>query len=122
MKSFYIALCVLALLTAAIGLNYIYINKVSNQLSTVIDEIKGTDAKEASQKISDLKEIWSREKIKISMSVGYVALNKVDDSISSLEAALDEKSQYDFHNCLSILENAVKELTRLEKFSVFNIL
>lgn len=122
MKSFYIALCVLILLVATIVLNCIYINKVSNDLVSVIEEIKNASPNDLASKIDDLEGIWSNEKIKISTSIGYVTINKIDDTISSIKAACEEQSLYDFKNYLSILENAVRELTRLENFSVFNIL
>ncbi len=122
MKSFYIALCVLILLVATIVLNCIYINNVSNRILFAIEEIKKAEINGSKAIIDELDRLWNEEMIKISMSVGYITINKIDDTISSLKVACDEESQYDFYNHISILENAVSELSRLENFSVFNII
>ena len=122
MKSFYIALALLALLAVAIALNYLYINNVSNRLLEITSTISHATNDEIGRHIYEIYSYWSEEKNKISMSVGYVTLDKIDDTISSLQVAYLNDEKYEFEHYLAILENSARELARLEHFSVFNIL
>ena len=122
MKSFYIALAILVLLVFAITLNYLYINNVSNHLLEMVSTIRTSSLENRGKHIDEIYSYWSEEKNKISMSVGYVTLNKMDDTISSLQIAYIDDEGYEFEHYLAILENSARELARLERFSVFNIL
>ena len=122
MKSFYIALAMLALLVLAIALNYLYINNVSNRLLEMTSTVCNSSIKDRGKHIDEIYSYWSEEKNKISMSVGYVTLDKIDDTISSLRVAYLSDEEYEFDHYLAILENSARELARLERFSVFNIL
>lgn len=122
MKSFYIALAILVLLVFAITLNYLYINNVSNRLLEMASTIAHATGDEIGRYIDEMHSYWSAEKKKISMSVGYVTLNKIDDTISSMQVAYLNDKKYEFEHYLAIIENSASELARLERFSVFNIL
>ena len=122
MKSFYIALALLALLAVAIALNYLYINNVSNRLLEMTSTIAHATSDEIGRQIDEMYFYWSDKKNKISMSVGYVTLNKIDDTISSLQVAYINNEEYELEHFLAILENSARELARLERFSIFNIL
>ena len=122
MKSFYVALAILVLLVFAITLNYLYINNVSKHLLEMVSTIRTSSPENKGNHIDEIYSYWSEEKNKISMSVGYVTLNKMDDTISSLQIAYFDDEKYEFEHYLAILENSARELARLERFSVFNIL
>ena len=122
MKSFYVALAILVLLVFAITLNYLYINNVSKHLLEMVSTIRTSSPENKGKHIDEIYSYWSEEKNKISMSVGYVTLNKMDDTISSLQIAYFDDEKYEFEHYLAILENSARELARLERFSVFNIL
>ena len=94
-------------------------------MSDLISKARETDfenTESVARSVQDISEYWNRQKKKISMSVSYNGIDKVDDSISVLNAAFSEKNRSEYGKALSMLAEAAEKIARLERISIENIL
>lgn len=125
MKSFIIAAIVLATILCAIFLNCLYINNVKENMTNLISAAQRTDfenSEAVEQTVQNIADYWDQQKKKVSLSVSYNGIDKIDDGISVLRAACSGKNKDEYDKALSMLIEASDKIARLERISIENIL
>ena len=122
MKCFVLAILILGLITSAITLNCLYINKVSNSLLSLIERAiyEGIDGE--TNHITKINEEWTKTRKILSMSVSFIELDKIDTQLIVAKNAYDTGDAIEYERYMKLLKASFENLKRLEKLSVFNIL
>lgn len=121
MRFFYIALIILAVTLSIMIANCIYIKNVSNHLIDAVRSAERLNVHDAIDTVNKIYDYWESQRGKVSLSVSYIEIDRVDDYIVMLKTAADNKNEYEYQNALNLLRDAAEEIARLEKFEFYNI-
>ena len=122
MKALIASLILFAILLAGVIANCIYVNRISDDLVQQAKKI-GTIYDEGTiPKLENLKKHFKKHEAILLLSQSYISVNKVDDCIDGAIAYAKSEDESGFQNSKAILLNAIYDLSRLEKFSIKNIL
>ena len=122
MKALIASLIIFGILLIGIIVNCVYVNRISEDLLLQINSIGGVEDAGALSKLENLKMHFEKHEGILLLSLSYLAVNKVDDSIDGAIAYAKYGDESGFQNAKAILINAINDLARLEKLSFKNIL
>ena len=122
MRAFLISLLLFSIMLAAIGTNFSYINSLTEMLLEKIDLLSFSEFEHTQNLLKEIRNRFDKERGIILLSISYTTVNKVSDSIDSTIAYLSAHDEPGFENAKAILKNAVRDLSRLDRFSPDNIL
>ena len=121
MKSFWIAMLLLAATLVGIGVNYIYINEVSDELYERIDRLPDVRDPGCVSEAEDICQYWDEHVNTVGLSVGYTVVDRVSEQAVTLAACAACADFYGFQTALALLRDAVGDMRRLERFSIGNL-
>ena len=121
MKYFIIALACLVAVVGIIIFNGIYINGVSQKLLSYIDQAEQIDVSQSSDITKTIYNFWNKEFGKVSLSVRYSEIDRVDDHVAMLMAASESCDADEYKKALELLRGAAEEIARLEQLKFSNI-
>ena len=121
MKYFIIALACLVAVVGIIIFNGIYINGVSQKLLSYIDQAEQIDVSQSSDITKTIYNFWNKEFGKVSLSVRYSEIDRVDDHVAMLMAASESCDTDEYKKALELLRGAAEEIARLEQLKFSNI-
>lgn len=120
MRSLIISLALFLCLCVCIVFNFIYINKTAGQLYELIESLQCST--EYEDDLLRLERLWEKSSGVFGLSVSYREIDHFGETLLSLRAAFDAGNSADFGNYRLLLIDAVDEISRLERFSVDNLL
>lgn len=120
MKVFYITAAIFLALVCLIIANFIYINKITEEMAALTENIKSSD--DPSTEISVLDEYWKSKRVTVGLSVSHLIVGKISDSIASMKTFAESGEKVFLDREIALFEENVRELRRLEQFSFENIL
>lgn len=120
MKTFYTALCVFSLLCLIIICNVFFIAQTEETLSHMLYTLPC--CKEAKESLDTLNTFWQKRRIAASLSVSFDAIKEMDDRLTELYSALQNGEEKEFEKARALALNAAERLSRLERFSLENII
>ncbi len=116
MKTFFFILVLFSALLTLVALNYIYMNKISDEL------LKKAEALECdASSVSALISVWIPEKVRIGYSVGSYKIREIDDLLDTLLIYSKFSDSKSFEVTRAQLVNAISELDEFESFGFSNI-
>ena len=121
MKVLYTAIILFMVMIAVVVVNYIYINRVCDRMYVMASQAPGVDEEGCYGQVSILDDVWQENQKYVCLSVSYVELNQIGNSISSMKAFAQTKDAAEFENARRILLNTIREVRRLESFTVETI-
>ncbi len=120
MRSFIITLALFLSVCVAISFNYSYINSVAEfVVDCVSEENFETDPETA---IDRLDSFWKDNSSIVGMSVGYRELDRMSDLIIDLRTYFELGNASEVIRIRALIEETADEISRLEKFSIENLL
>ncbi len=122
MKALIASLIIFGILLTVILLNCIYVNRTSRELVLQAKSIGTIYDDTATSNLESLKKRFKRNEELLLLSLSYVTVDKVDDCIDCAIAYANSDDEAGFQNAKALLINAIYDLSRLEKFSIKNIL
>ena len=122
MKALFASLIIFAVLLAGISANCVYINRISKDLQLQAKKLENIYDPTTLENLEKLKKHFKKHEKILLLSSSYITVNKVDDSIDGAIAYARSKDESGFQNAKAVLINAIYDLSRLEKFSIKNIL
>lgn len=122
MKGFIITLILFAILISIVIINSFYVNNIINDIKNEITSLKTIPCEENAIIIKQIKSKWEKDSIWVSLSVSYEDIEELTDMIASLEASNSVKDYNQFKLYYELILNSIKDIGRLERFSVKNIL
>lgn len=113
MKSFVISLSVLSVIIAAIVLNCIYINNVTDSLIFMTENLTKEE-----ESIKQLSEKWDKEKFCVCISTTHRATDDVEKNIEILKTKIEKSNFDDFEEYKKMLIIALEEVKKVEEVSL----
>lgn len=120
MKAWIVSLCLFVLLLGIIVFNAVYVHRVSDHLSEVLNSLSA-DAANTQDELDALDAYWEKHHPLVALSIGYRELDHVSETLISLRAAYQSRNVSDFELYRQLCVDAADELARLEKFSIENL-
>lgn len=122
MKSFLVALLLLALMLCGITCNAIYINKVANQMNQLVSALPDIGEEGCLEQALNIQQYWEQNASYVGLSVSYLITDRVSEQASVLSACAACNDFYGFRTALALLQDAIGDMRRLERFSIENLL
>lgn len=119
MKTFWAALVLFAVLLGAVVLNFFHINHVADELNRQLDALPACE--QASEALEEMYRYWDGHKKCASLSVSYEVLYKMEENITDMRSAVAQKEENEFEKARALMRISIRQMRRLEKFSVENI-
>ncbi len=121
MKSFVVTLLLLAGMMLGIFANSLYINNVANTMLQMLDELPDLSDDNCPAMARNILDYWNRQTVFVDLSVSYTMVDRVTEQASLLVAAAEIGDLYGFRAALSLLRDAVGDMSRFDRFSAESI-
>ena len=121
MRVFWVSLILAGLMLAGIGINYIYINDVSDELYRQLDAMPDAEAPNCIMAANALCEYWEKHVDIVGLSVSYTIVDRLSEQAATLVACAECGDFYGFRTALALTRDAVGDMRRLETFSIGNL-
>lgn len=122
MKSFVATLLLLVAMLFGILFNALYINKVANEMTSMLNALPQIGHPDCVAATSALEEYWSRQVRTVDLSVNYSVVDRVTEQVALLSTCAKTGDLYGYYSALTLLRNALEDLAHTEKPGVWNIL
>lgn len=122
MRGFIITVCFFIILIICIILNFIYINRVHDDMHQMVSQLASAPCEENKEQIEKIQEYWESKISILSISVNFREIDNLSNAIDSLSAANNSNNQTQFAIYKELTQNAIDAMMRLEKFSIRNII
>jgi hypothetical protein len=127
-KGSLIALAILLLIAAAVGANAVYIHHVTDRLLTALEALPAeppsadTLASEILPAIQSLRQKFEAHVPLLGITVPHSVIDRVTEILKLLETHARTGNLPEYTATLTLLQELAKEIARLERLSVSNIL
>lgn len=122
MKTLFITATVFLLLCIAMFLNYKYINNTVEELTDLTNSLDITNKKECEETLLKITEKWEKSTDIFSLSVSFREIDYLGEVLISLSHYCKVGNESEFEKYKEMLLDAIDGVSRLERFSVINIL
>ena len=122
MKTLFITATVFLLLCIALFLNYKYINNTVEELTDLTNSLDITNKKECEETLLKITEKWEKSTDRFSLSVSFREIDYLGEVLISLSHYCKVGNESEFEKYKELLLDAIDGVSRLERFSVINIL
>lgn len=123
MKSFYCVICLLAVMLFAIGINYFYIERFSENMMQVCEQLDTSKPRETSlERVLWVQDQWHKNKKFIQITVNHTEIELIDNAVDELLVFAKQGDEADFENAKQFAINAFEELSLSERLTLTNIL
>lgn len=122
MKGFAVMLVIFMLMTGVLIVNYIYINNVADRLYAMTSQVPGIGEEGCYKQLSLIDEYWQNNHDTVGLSVSFIELNRVSDGITAMKSYAISGDSTQLECTRELLLNAIHEMSRLEAFTIGNIL
>ncbi len=119
MKSFWISLVLFLLVIAGIAGNIVYIRHCADYMKNAAERVLLDE--ESGDTLTELENFWEKNRKYIGLSVSYREVDHLCEMLISLRWAYDIKDEEELIKYRLLVQDAVKEIERLEQFSVENL-
>ena len=113
--------CVILLVALLLGVwgNARYIHQSAEWLTNMATKLTKEENRDIL--LDELETFWEEKRPWFSLSVGFRELDHFAEILSHLRWAHDKKNESEFEKHRRLLEDAIKEITRTEQWSIENI-
>lgn len=118
MKAFICALSVMIILSFAVAINAIYVQKQTNALT---NEIENLPLEIDNANLTDIRKKWNEIEPIISYSVSHKELDQIADALTDLESHYNTGATKEYHATRKRLLELVRRLSESEGFSLKSI-
>lgn len=122
MKSFFIVICLFAIMLVAMCGNYYYIESFSSDAVSICEEIATLPRTASLEKIKGLQKKWDKNKKFIQITVNHTEIEMINNALDELHTYAEHGSTADFEKARRSAVNAFEELLLSEQLAPTNIL
>ena len=119
MKTFCAAILLFAVLLGAVILNFYHINRVADELGRQLEALPACE--DAAGALEEMYGYWDRRKKGISLSVSYEVMYQIEENITDMRSAAASSESAEYEKARALTRISLKQMRRLEKFSIENI-
>ena len=117
MKGFFVALALLVGVMILVAVNADFVMDTQSSLSRAAEAFSPVPSTEAVAQIAALRESFGQVETRLSFSVNYYLLDRVNELLASLEAYAASADAAGYASTHQMLIDALRDLSRLEKVS-----
>lgn len=126
MKNAVISLIIFTIMVTTIGFSLNYLNKVSDDLGRLNDEIEqyiaDSNWDEAYKTSIEYTEKWNDYSEKLKLFVDHQEMDKIEEELCKLSQYIKEKTKEESLASVHVLKFLVDHISELEKLTIQNIL
>lgn len=120
MKTFIISTAIFSALIAIIIFNNIYINNSAEKLEELAGNIT-TGTGNIEERVAELEAFWNKNKDKMEFTTNHTSINSIGIKIINIRLFADNHDDIQLAREVLLLKEEIREMRRLEKFSIENI-
>ena len=122
MKVFIFALVLLLVLCLLVVWNSLYINNVETHMRSALEALPDINASDCVARARELLSFWEEHEALVRLSVGFPAVDRVTEQAKLLLSCAEIGDVYGFRSARTLLCDALSDVARLEKLSIFTLL
>ena len=115
MKAFIVSVCIVFLLTLLIVFNAIYVNKVTGEL---VSKVENTNA----DNYNELFSLWQKRKLILSLCASHKEIDKIEEQIVLLKNAFLFDDDIELSKAKRLAMNYIEQIRRHEELTIDNII
>ena len=112
-------LCCLMLLAAT--LNFVYVNRVADEMTALAASLPSPNDSTCVEKSAALCRKWEKNAPFVGLTVGFLTVDKLSEHCETLLSCAAVGDVYGYHAALSLLQDSIDDVRRLEKFEIENL-
>ena len=121
MRSLIATILLLVLMLLGAAANFIYVNRVADEMVELIDTIPDVGEPLCVEKIDALCKKWEKNAPIVGLTVGFLTVDKLSEHCQTLLSCAEVGDVYGYYSNLSLLKDSIDDVRRLEKFSIENL-
>ena len=119
MRSFIITVMLLVSMISIIAANALYINNVTDKISSLVDDQSFKKAPEDA--LSRLESFWESNKILLEFSIGYKETDRMSELILDLRECIEQNNVTEEKRVRALISDCASDISRLEKLNLENL-
>ena len=122
MRSFILSIVLFAVMLAGIIGNAVFINRLCDDMLTDLDTLPAQIESGNTAAVNAMRARWERAHSWLSLSVSYVEMNHVRDTLAALHAHCETGTDSDYALAREQLRLAIEEVRRFELLAWDNVI
>ena len=114
-----IVLCCLMILAATA--NFIYVNHISNEMVSLAESLPPINDPACVQKADELCKKWEKHAPIVRLTVGFLTVDKLSEHCETLRSCAEVGDVYGYRAALTLLQDSIDDVRRLERFEIENL-
>lgn len=110
--------CVMILAATA---NYIYVNHLANEMTEMATSLPSVHDEACVEQIDAMCEKWEKNAPFVGLTVGFLTVDKLSEYCQALRSCAEVGDVYGYHSTLTLLQDSIDDVRRLEQFSIENL-
>ena len=121
MKSLIVTIVLCCVMILAATANFIYVNNLANAMSEIAAALPSIDEPMCVEKVEELCQIWEKHAPIVGLTVGFLTVDKLSEHCQTLLSCAEVGDVYGYYSTLTLLQDSIDDMSRLEQFSVENL-
>ena len=121
MKSLIATIVLCCLMILATTANFIYVNRLADEMTALADALPSINDPACVEKADALCKKWERHAPFVGLTVGFLTVDKLSEHCETLRSCAEVGDVYGYHAALTLLQDGIDDVRRLEKFSIENL-
>lgn len=118
MKSFWITVLLLALMTGGVIANHLYIKEVFDTMEARLDTLPDVGESDCLSRAEELTAYWEEQVDLVSLSVSYTIVDRISEHAETLVACAECNDLFGYRTARVLLLDAIGDMMRFEKPSL----
>lgn len=114
-----IVLCCVMILAATA--NFIYVNHIADAMTELADSLPDINEPMCVEKADKLCQKWEENAPFVGLTVGFLTVDKLSEYCQTLRSCAEVGDVYGYYAALTLLQDSIDDVRRLEQFSVENL-
>lgn len=121
MRSLITTILLLGLMLLGAAANFIYVNRVADEMVEFIDSIPDVGEPLCVEKTDELCRKWEKNAPIVGLTVGFLTVDKLSEHCQTLRSCAEVGDVYGYYATLALLKDSIDDVRRLEQFEIENL-
>lgn len=121
MKSLIATVILCCVMFLAATANFIYVNRLADAMEEIADAMPSIHEPMCVEKADELCQKWEKHAPIVGLSVGFMTVDKLSEHCQTLRTCAEVGDVYGYYSTLTLLQDSIDDVRRLEQFSVSNL-
>jgi hypothetical protein len=121
MRSLIATIVLVFAMVLAATLNFIYVNRIADEMTSLADALPSINDPNCVKKTDELCRKWEKNAPLVGLTVGFLTVDKLSEHCQTLLSCAEVGDVYDYHAALTLLQDSIDDVRRLEQFEIENL-